>query len=259
MASAKQVLAQLAALAGENEAVLGSNNTTVNKYFNAKGQPYCGYSLWYAAKKAGSGIWNGCANPAYVPTVKSFLSARKVPNSQAQPGDIFAYKNQHVGFIFEPISGTTVITLEGNSTVYKTEAQARSGAVGTGAYEGIGYKKRNLTSDFTIYRPAYESNNTSDTTAAATSPAPSTQSVGSAVTVSMNLIKQGSTGPQVKTVQRILYAYGVKGADGKKIAVDGSFGANTTYAVKTLQKKLGVAADGEVGKDTWTAFLTKLG
>lgn len=254
MASAQQVLAQLAALAGENEAVLGSNNTTVNKYFGAKGQPYCGYSLWYAAKKAGSGIWNGCSNPAYVPTIKSFFAARKVSNSQAQPGDIFAYKSDHVGFVYAVISGTTVITLEGNSTVYKTEAEARNSSVGSGAYEGIGYKKRNLTSDFTIYRPAYED---ASGTAPFPTPVPA-EKVGPAVTVSLNLIKNGHSGPQVKTFQRICYAYGIKGADGKAIEVDGEFGANCVAAAKTLQQRLGVSADGEVGKDTWTAILTKL-
>ena len=167
---------------------------------------------------------------------------------------MWAYLDQHVGSVKKKLSGNTVITLEGNSTVYATIEEAERSAVGTGAYEGIGYKKRILTSDFTIYRPAYEGGG-----GVAPAPTPVTPKVGAAVTIPMNLIKQGHTGPQVKTIQRICYAFNARGADGKALAVDGDFGANTTYAVKTLQKRLGVAVDGEVGKDTWTAVLTKLG
>lgn len=248
MPTASDVLKYGQALAGENEAVLGSNNTSVNKYFNAKGQAYCGYFLWYCAKKAGSNMWSGCANPAYVPTVKSFFAAKKVPNSQARKGDIFAYKDQHVGFVFAPYSGNTVITLEGNSTVYQTEGQARASTAGTGAYEGIGYKKRTLDSSYTVYRPVYDG----------AEPETHDNKVGPACAVTLNLVKSGHSGPMVKTIQRICYSYGVKGADGKPISADGEYGANTAYAVKTLQAKLGVAADGEVGNDTWAAILTKL-
>lgn len=253
MATAKEVLAALAALAGENEAVLGQNNTTVNKYFNVKGVAYCGYSLLYAAKKAGSGILDGCANAAFVPTLKTFLAGKyqKVSNSAAQAGDIFVYTKPggtgtHTGFVYAPYNGSgTVITLEGNSTVYATEAEARASSAGSGKFEGIGYKKRVLDGTFAVYRPVYDG-------AAPVVPK------GPTVTVTLDTLRQGDTGAQVKTVQRVLYSRGVKGADGKPITADGSFGANTLYAVKALQRELGVAVDGVVGRDTWVAMLTKL-
>lgn len=78
------------------------------------------------------------------------------------------------------------------------------------------------------------------------------------VTVTLNVISTGSVGPQVKTIQRILYARGIKGADGKPIAVDGEYGNNTYYAVKGLQRQLGLSQTGTVTADTWTRALTAL-
>ncbi|WP_436740070.1 peptidoglycan-binding protein [Streptomyces sp. BBFR102] len=61
----------------------------------------------------------------------------------------------------------------------------------------------------------------------------------------------GSSGPQVKAVQRLLtdqdYAPG---------AVDGAFGAATRAAVRAFQQDKGLEADGIVGKATWTALLS---
>lgn len=59
------------------------------------------------------------------------------------------------------------------------------------------------------------------------------------------------TGTQVKTVQRLLYAMGYKGADGKSLDADGIFGNNTEYAVKRFQNANGLTVDGIVGPVTW--------
>lgn len=75
--------------------------------------------------------------------------------------------------------------------------------------------------------------------------------------IGLHLLSKGCAGPEVKTVQRILYAKGFKGEDGKIISVDGDFGRNTAYAVKLWQTELGLTADGWVGKDSWPAMLTK--
>lgn len=78
------------------------------------------------------------------------------------------------------------------------------------------------------------------------------------VTVTLNVLSTGSKGPEVKTVQRILYARGIKGSNGKEIAVDGEYGANTYYAVRILQKQLGLDQTGTVNADTWKRMLTAL-
>ena len=255
--TARQFLAPGEALAGENEAVLGSNRTSVNAFFNAPGSAYCGFTLWYCDKKSGAGIFNGCANPAYVPTFKDFCRKHMtiVPSDQAQEGDLCAYLDQHVFAIKERVSGTTVITFEGNSTVYKTIAEAKASSAGSGKYEGIGYKKRVLNSSYTVYRPNFAGT----ASAAATDSAQGhVNKTGASCSVTLALCKIGSSGPMVKTFQRICYAYGIKGADGKIIAVDGEFGTNSAFAAKQIQKMLGLTQDGQVGKDTWTAMLTRL-
>lgn len=56
---------------------------------------------------------------------------------------------------------------------------------------------------------------------------------------------------QVKTVQRLLNAFGCRGRDAKALTVDGVFGANTDHAVRSFQQKTGTSADGIVGPVTW--------
>lgn len=57
------------------------------------------------------------------------------------------------------------------------------------------------------------------------------------------VLKQGSTGNQVKTVQTKLKRWGYYTG-----AVDGIYGTATTKAVKYFQSKNGLTADGIVGK-----------
>lgn len=83
------------------------------------------------------------------------------------------------------------------------------------------------------------------------------ESYGKELSIKVNLLKVGHTGPQVKTAQRILYARGIK-VNGKAIEVDGDFGANTKAATITLQKQLGVEPDGVWGEKTWTSALKDL-
>ena len=60
------------------------------------------------------------------------------------------------------------------------------------------------------------------------------------------LLKKGSRGNDVKTLQRILHLY-----------EDGIFGAMTEEAVKEYQRQNGLIADGIVGDKTWAAMLAK--
>lgn len=64
-------------------------------------------------------------------------------------------------------------------------------------------------------------------------------------------IQYGSTGSWVKTLQQELNARGMKGADGKTLTVDGDFGSNTQYAVKSWQTREKIGVDGVVGPITW--------
>ena len=250
MATASEVMGKLAALAGENEAAVGSNNTAVNKFFGAVGQAYCGYSLLYAFTKAGSSLLNG-SGAWNVGSLARFCESKGWRVSMPQAGDIFVmrvggFENGHTGFVYEVLGNSYFITLEGNYGAVKARLAEAKNGTGT-SFEGIGYRKAPISGDYKFYRPPY--------TAAAT---PTQEKVGAAVTVSVNTLQSGSAGAQVKTVQRILAAGGYKGADGRTVQADGEYGPNTASAVKAAQGKLGLAADGVVGQNTWEGLLKKL-
>lgn len=63
------------------------------------------------------------------------------------------------------------------------------------------------------------------------------------------VLRKGSTGGEVKEVQRRLKLWGYY-----KGSVDGVFGAGTRSAVISFQKKNGLTADGVVGKSTYKAL-----
>ena len=63
------------------------------------------------------------------------------------------------------------------------------------------------------------------------------------------VLRQGSTGGEVKEVQRRLKEWGYYSG-----VVDGIFGAGTKQAVIAFQKKNGLTADGVVGKATFAAL-----
>lgn len=60
---------------------------------------------------------------------------------------------------------------------------------------------------------------------------------------------------EVGLVQTLLNALGYKGANGKALSTDHSFGNNTIFAVKNFQKAHGLPTDGIVGQMTWSALL----
>jgi hypothetical protein len=72
------------------------------------------------------------------------------------------------------------------------------------------------------------------------------------VEVTLPILKKGSKGNVVKTLQQLLNAKGYGCG-----TPDGSFGPNTDAALRKYQKAVSLAADGSCGKNTWTALLTK--
>lgn len=76
------------------------------------------------------------------------------------------------------------------------------------------------------------------------------------IAVTLPVLSKGSKGEEVKTLQRMLNALGYTDANEKALAVDGSFGPATLYALKAYQNANGLEADGYCGKQTWTSLLT---
>ena len=79
----------------------------------------------------------------------------------------------------------------------------------------------------------------------------SRQTAETAIELSLEaaVLRQGSTGGEVKEVQRRLKQWGYYSG-----SVDGVFGAATKKAVIAFQKKNGLTADGVVGKATYAAL-----
>ena len=75
------------------------------------------------------------------------------------------------------------------------------------------------------------------------------KAVANTVTIELAVLKKGSKGEQVKTLQRLLNAFG------EKLEVDGDFGSKTYSAVWSYQAKNDLETDGIVGKNTWNSLL----
>ena len=73
------------------------------------------------------------------------------------------------------------------------------------------------------------------------------------VDIVLNELEKGSTGEQVKALQRMLHAMGY--SIGSANPIDGDFGSMTDAAVRAYQKKYGLIVDGIVGKQTWSKLL----
>ena len=68
-------------------------------------------------------------------------------------------------------------------------------------------------------------------------------------TLGSRLLKKGSAGTDVKTLQELLNQLGAA------LSVDGDFGNDTEAAVKAFQKKAGLKQDGKYGDQTHTALM----
>lgn len=76
------------------------------------------------------------------------------------------------------------------------------------------------------------------------------------VQIEMPILRKGSSGNAVKTLQRLLRQLQYVNTDGKTLLiVDGSFGSNTEAAVKRYQQKHLNGVDGIVGIKTWNKLL----
>lgn len=73
---------------------------------------------------------------------------------------------------------------------------------------------------------------------------------GGEVMIELDALKKGSRGEQVKTLQRLLKAFGYSLG-----SVDGDFGTKTEKALIKYQKKEGLVQDSICGQKTWESLL----
>lgn len=75
------------------------------------------------------------------------------------------------------------------------------------------------------------------------------------VMITVPMLKLGSKGEAVKSLQILLNGYNFTGKNGKKLTVDGDFGANTEFALRAFQRSAGLTPDGICGVKTWTLLI----
>ena len=144
--------------------------------------------------------------------------------------------SDHVGIV-ESCDGRTITVIEGN----KSEAVGRR-VIGVNAryIRGFGVPKYSETQKAVVPPIAKEDNNT----------AQYTTREETKVEVTLTMLRKGSKGPEVKSLQALLNSRGAF------LAVDGDCGKNTDAAVRTYQRSKGLEVDGIVGRNTWTSILT---
>ena len=145
---------------------------------------------------------------------------------------------EHVGIV-EKVSGGYITVIEGN---YSNSVKRRKISLNGRYLRGYGVPK---------YDPEENSDGTTNAEAS-TEVKPETEApkAETAVTVTLNELKKGSKGNQVKAVQRMLRVMGYY-----LTTIDGDFGSKSDSAVRSFQKKNGLTADGIVGAKTWAALL----
>lgn len=163
--------------------------------------------------------------------IRHFKDPDEVPENP-KAGDLVIFQNakgdRHIGLIYK-VDQSHIYTIEGN-TKCNTKPKAKDEEEEVIMNGGGVFKKSYLKKNSKIYmylRPQY-------------------------VVVPQPVLKRTKVNPrsEVRLLQEELNGLGYVGKDGKKLAIDGSFGANTEYAVKDFQKVNGLAVDGSYGPRT---------
>ncbi len=226
----------------------GSANYTYFGYLcGVQGQPSCAATVSTAiydacgenkatAKEVMWGVWPYVACNQLYDAAPSNMKGRRGAWSP-KPGDVIVFSDNgstrtHTGMVYA-VDGTYVYTMEGNSA---NMCRKRSYPLSS-------------TYIYGYVRPNYAAASPDDPDL------PGADNYGPVVYADIGLheLSKGCAGPEVKTIQRIIFARGINHE-----AVDGEFGPKTKAGVIELQKQLGLTQDGVVGKDTWKKVLTAL-
>lgn len=143
----------------------------------------------------------------------------------------------HTGLVYK-VDGTYFYTIEGN-TSGASGVVRNGGGVAKKKYSIAAYKGKVL-----FGHPKYDKD-----VASTSKPDQEKSKPPKPAKVPPNL-KRGSSGEQVRNLQKCLIYLGFKGKDGNKLTADGEFGINTEHALRMFQKKYDLAVDGVYGGDS---------
>ena len=245
MDKANDIINKAKSYIGTKESPAGSNNVIFNTHYygrEVKGSayPWCcafGWDIFRICNA--SNLFCDGKKSAYCPTVEVWGKAEglTVERSKGKPGDIVLFDfygkglSGHIGII-EKVVGNKYQTIEGNTS---STSDDNGGAVMR--------RTRPLSVVRCIIRPKYDGVTSTSSKEVKT------------VDITLKVLKEGSAGEQVKTLQRLLRMMGYKDQYGNTLIIDGDFGAKTTHALKKFQQAEGLDADGICGNNTWNALL----
>ena len=225
---------------------------TGNSYYGQSGVPYCAMFASYVFDKAGA----SCAGlpGAYCPTMLSAASGHTVTKKQARPGDVVYFDwggdgvVDHVGIV-EANNGSYLTTIEGNTS------SGASGSQGNGG--GVYRRTRSFGVVRAVVRPSY--GGASKPASGSASASKGTVEVdgwwGSATTRLAQKVA-GTPVDGVVSSQNSAFRGHLKGCSG---GWEFTRSPKGSALVRAIQRKLGVAADGIVGKATVNAFIKRYG
>lgn len=150
------------------------------------------------------------------------VCAKNCPSAIRAKGDWNRFK--------QLIGATTTTTVDKYYRTRKSWADSKSQI---GAYKSLKNAKKEWKEGYTIY----------DWNGNAVYPVKKTSTVTltKEIKVQLPVIKKGSSGAAVSSLQAVL-----------GVGVDGSFGNDTETSLKAFQKNVAITADGACGTDTWT-------
>jgi hypothetical protein len=185
----------------------------------------------------------GCAGAACRYSAQYYKNAgRWFP--APQPGDqVFLYVDggiNHTGIV-TAVEGGRVTAVEGNSSDMVSRRVYAPQALNI-----AGYGRPN----WALAADGDKDGHASASPPPASAPAEKKPNyAGYEYSVKISLLRQGSSGPQVKNLQTLLGAQGFDCG-----AADGEFGPKTAAALLAFQRAHGLAADGEFGGESFTAL-----
>ena len=197
----------------------------------------------------------GSAGAGCLFSAQYYADAGKLFRQDPQPGDqiFFTFSPgevSHTGIV-ESVSGSTVNTIEGNSS---DGVARRSYPVGSGSIYGYGRPNWTLVSSVPDSGTGSQDADPAPDGSQDTKPAPG----GSTCSVDLPVLRNGDTGVPVERLQTLLIARGYYCGGrtfGGRESPDGEFGPATEIAVRDLQLAAQLEQDGVVGADTWAALI----
>jgi hypothetical protein len=260
----KSVLALALKQVGVKENPAGSNKTKYGKKYGLNGQPWCAIFVWWCIRDYVKQLWDPAyPKTAYTPDIKNFGVKhkfwKKYGDYTPKPGDLILYQMpgpariNHIGMVVEVVKGKGIKTVEGNTG--GTDPR-NGGMVGlqlrsTSTLKAYckGFVALPYSPEPKVQKPAKVTISKPKEPANSEKPAKTTTTKkASTVYTLVKTLKKGIKGSAVKKLQKKL---GVK--------ADGVFGLKTEATVKKYQKAKKLKADGVVGKNTAKALGWKWG